>query len=375
MASGDPEALPEALPAHLGSSLPEEPRISVEPRRRFPKHVKLDLSSIPDRTWSSGSNTQYHSYSQSPFRSHRSSGAVTPTHRSSGAVTPNSRWSPRASVSTINLQHLLEKLELDQYDTYGVEEQRDGFFDASFFRPLQTAPNPEATTTPQSYTQRPYFPEVIHTLASDLKDFLRTVFWTHQGVNVVKSLLAYLICYFLCLIPTVQKWLGDYSYFAAISVLLNHSGRTFGAQLDGLVLCILGASVGIGWGCMTLELSYRISPLKDKRGGLLEASLIIFAAFMALLRSTLVRLYQALMSAGLAMFFMCLVDSGQGHWDKKKAREFAVPFLVGQAVCLAVNIIVFPGAGGREVAYAHSTQIQISDNCLLPSVVSHSTMH
>ena len=357
MASGDPETHP--------SSSPEEPRISVEPRRRFPKHVQLDLSSRPDRTWGSGSSIQLRSYSQSPFRSHRTSGAVTPAYRSSGAVTPNSHWSPRASVSTVNLQHLLEKLELDQYDTYGVEDHRDGFFDASFFRPSQTAPNSEATTIPQSYIQHPYFPRVIHSLASDLKDFLQTAFWTHQGVNVAKSLLAYLICYYLCLIPTVQKWLGSYSYFATISVLLNHSGRTFGAQLDGLVLCILGASVGMGWGCMALELSDRIGSLKGRREGLLEVFLIIFAAVIGLLRSTLVRLYQALMSAGLAVFFMCLVDSGQENWDKKKVREFAVPFLVGQAVCLAVNIIVCPGAGGREVAYVHSVQVQIPDNCLL----------
>ncbi|KAF8422071.1 Fusaric acid resistance protein-like-domain-containing protein [Tirmania nivea] len=312
MASGEPET----PPAQPGSSQPEGPRISIEPRRRFPKHVQLDLSSRPDRTWGSGSSSQ---------------------------------------------------LQLDQYDTYGVEEHRDGFFDASFFRPLQTAPNPNVTITPQSYNQRPYFSQVIHTLVSDFKDFLLTAFWTHQGVNVAKSLLAYLICYYLCLIPTVQKWLGNYSYFATISVLLNHSGRTFGAQLDGLVLCILGASVGMGWGCMALELSDRIGPFKDRREGLLEAILIIFAAVMALLRSTLVRLYQALMSAGLAVFFMCLVDSNQEHWDKKKVREFAVPFLVGQAVCLAVNVIVFPGAGGREVTVAlHNALISALEGLRLP---------
>ncbi|KAF8474739.1 hypothetical protein BDZ91DRAFT_711608 [Kalaharituber pfeilii] len=35
-----------------------------------------------------------------------------------------SYWPPQTSVSTstINLQHLLEKLVLNQYDTYGVEE-------------------------------------------------------------------------------------------------------------------------------------------------------------------------------------------------------------------------------------------------------------
>ncbi|RPB28446.1 hypothetical protein L211DRAFT_833409 [Terfezia boudieri ATCC MYA-4762] len=357
MASGGPET----PPPHPAGLSPEEPR------RRFPKHVQLDLSSRPDRTWGSGSSIQLRSYSQSPFRSYRSSGAVTPTYRQSGAVTPNSHWSPRASVSSINLQHLLEKLELDQYDTYGVEEHRDGFFDASFFRPLQSAPNPEATITPQSNTQRPYFPKVINACASVLKDFLQAAFWTHQGVNAAKSLLAYLICYYLCLIPTVQKWLGNYSYFATISVLLNHSGRTIGAQLDGLVLCILGASVGMGWGCMALELSDRIGPLKDRREGLLEAFLIIFAAVVGLLRSTLVRLYQALMSAGLAVFFMCLADSDQEHWDKKKIREFAVPFLVGQAVCLTVNVIVFPEAGGREVAVAlHNALISALEGLRLP---------
>lgn len=334
----------ETPPVQAGSSSAEEPRISIEPRRRFPKHVQLDLSSRPDRPWGSGSSVQLRSYSQSPFRS----------YRSSGAVTPNSHFSPRASVSSINLQHLLEKLELDQYDTYGVEELRDGFFDASFFRPLHTVPGDQTTTViPQ---RCPYYEEVARNTFSDVTDFWYTAFRTHQGFKVAKSFLAYLICYFLCLIPTVQTWLGNYSYFAPISVLLNHSGRSFGAQLDGLLQCVLGAAVGLGWGCIALELSVLIGPSNDRHEGLVEVFLIIFAAVMAAFRSTLVRLYQAFMSAGLAVFFLCLVDSEQVNGIQRKAREFAVPFLVGQAVCLIVNVIILPDAGGRDVAYVYSLQ-------------------
>ncbi|KAF8476239.1 hypothetical protein BDZ91DRAFT_711231 [Kalaharituber pfeilii] len=329
-----------------------------EPRRRFPKHVQLDLSSRPDRPWGSGSSIHLRSYSQSPFRS----------SRSSGAVTPNSHWSPRTSVSTINLQHLLEKLELDQYDTYGVEELRDGFFDASFFRPLQTVKQETTPPLPTSIDPpRPFFSELVHNAVTGTAHFLWTVFRTYQGVNVAKSLLSYFVCYILCLVPVTQEWLGKYNYFATISVLLNHAGRTFGAQIDGLVLCVLGAAVGMGWGCLALELSNQAGPPKERREGIVELFLIIFAAGIAGLRSTMVRLYQALMSAGVAVFFMCLVEPGQPHWNRMKVREFAVPWLVGQAVCLAVNIIVMPGAGNREVAMAlHNALLSALHGLLLP---------
>ena len=325
----------------LSSPSPDKPQAQTEPRRRFPKHIQLDLSTKPDRPWGSGSSIQLRSYPQTPFRS----------YRSSGAVTPNSHWSPRASVSSVNLQHLLEKLELDQYDTYGVEEHRDGFFDATFFRPLHRRADLPSVTLPAK-SMCSYLSEVAHGLITDITDPLWSIFTTHQGTNVTKSLLSYLLCYCLCLIPSVQRWLGAHSYFAVISVLLNHSGRSFGAQLDGLMLCTVGAAVGMVWGCLALEIAHQIN-YAEIREVLLEVFLVIFATIMAGLRSTLVRLYQALMSAGLAVFFMCLVSTHRGNWDRNKISEFAVPFLVGQVICLAINILIFPETGGRGVAYVY----------------------
>lgn len=338
MASEDPGT----SQARLSSSSLDKPQVPTEPRQRFSKHIQF---SNPDRPW------ELRSHPQTPFRS----------CRSSGAVTPNSHWSPRASVSSVSLQHLLEKLELDQYDTYGVEEHRDGFFDATFFRPLHRRADlvPSGTFSTRSLSS--HLSEVAHGMITDIIGFVWTVFTTYKGINVAKSLLAYLICYYLCLIPSVQRWFGVHSYFAVISVLLNHPGRSFGAQLDGLMLCTVGAAVGMIWGGLALGLAHQIN-YTGVREVLLEVFLVIFATIMAGLRSTLVRLYQALMSAGLAVFFMCLVSTDRGGWDRNKISEFAVPFLAGQVICLAVNILILPETGGRGVAYVHSLYLEIHQN-------------
>ena len=338
-----PRPQPDITPINPESQAPVS---TAEPRRRltFPMDVPLNLPPRPQRLPGVPTIAQLRSHTQSPFRSYMSSGAVTPT----------SRLSHKPSVSSINLQHLLEKLEMDQYDTYGVEELRDGFFDASFFRPAGNATTAktavyQALNSSEIYPRFSFSRLAYHFYAVNM-DFLWQAFRTHYGIKLFKSLLAYTICFIVCLVSGRHEWLGKHNYFAAISVLLNHPDRTFGAQIDGTFLCILGAAVGLGWGCLSLTFASFIPHQDARREALVEILLVIFVGTLAWFRSTLIRLYQALMSAGIAVFFLCLVEPSLRRWDYETVTEFAFPWLVGQAICLLVNILVFPGAGGREVA-------------------------
>jgi len=90
--------------------------------RQLGSHVTLP-SHFPKRTGS----IYMGSYSQSPRRSKVSL---------SGVKTPQSSApaSPRMSINQNHLHSLLQDLN-PELETYGVEELRDGFFDAAFFKP------------------------------------------------------------------------------------------------------------------------------------------------------------------------------------------------------------------------------------------------
>lgn len=323
-----------------------------------PRHVHLDAQTLQrenrERPWGPGSV-----YYRTP-RSYRS------THsgiQSSQARTPMDPHSPRASVSTLQLQHLLEKLEMDQYNTYGVEELRDGFFDASFYRPIKQDTRLRGESKPllppeESTFKRPspLSPrEFWRSQVSDTRDSFRIVFTTPKGISLAKSFLAYFAAYILCLIPHTREWLGRYSYWILLATLFNHPGRTFGAQIDGTASCIFGGALGLAVGSLALEVASSTHASEVGYGGVLTVFIVIFIGIASWIRCSLVRVYQTMISAGLAFLFLCLVGvdsiTRRGSWDRRMLWEFGMPWIVGLGICLVINIIIWPEAGGKAVAY------------------------
>jgi len=135
MASSKSEAMPDLILTSPPGLTKEDTtnHESTSHRRRLHKkpqtesrqqasHVTLS-SHLPTHTGS----IYMGSYSQSPRRSKVSLvGSKTP-HSSAPA-------SPRMSMNQTHLHSLLQDLNPD-LETYGVEELRDGFFDAAFFKP------------------------------------------------------------------------------------------------------------------------------------------------------------------------------------------------------------------------------------------------
>ncbi|KAK6956590.1 hypothetical protein Daesc_001869 [Daldinia eschscholtzii] len=133
-------------------------------------------------------------------------------------------------------------------NSYGITELRDGFFDAIFLPPEEVDPQAlmkqAELTLPYAFRKRDplsvrnFFPKQWH----EVKGVVRRVTTTRAGIRLLKSFLAFFIAYILCLVPRVQDRLGRYSYIMVISAILNHPGRTLGAQVDGTVLTILEVS-------------------------------------------------------------------------------------------------------------------------------------
>ncbi|KAM3503455.1 hypothetical protein MY11210_008710 [Beauveria gryllotalpidicola] len=261
-----------------------------------------------------------------------------------------------STTSLLKLNHLLPRPEDHGTDTYGVREVRDGFFDAVFLKPprLPSKDGLEAlrATLPTAFDQHNPL-TVKHFLPSQwrtLKSVVRRVFTTQTGITLLKPFVAYFIAYALCLVPAVRHWLGPQHYIMAVSVILNHPARTVGAQVDGVVLTVLGTAFGITWGALALILSTSTLAARAGYGGILALFLVVFIASIALIRAFFVRFYQAVLTAGIAIIYATLSETHNTTITWNKLRGYAVAFLFGQAIALAVNVLICPDAGARPLA-------------------------
>lgn len=285
--------------------------------------------------------------------------------------------SPRVSISHSHLESLLQDVDQD-LDTYGVEELRDGFFDASFFKPAKVdheelMKDAEETLPIAFQKKHPLSPK--HFLPRQwhgIKDFIHAVTTTRAGVKLAKSFLAFFIAYILCLVPVIANWLGRYDYIMVISTLISHPGRTIGAQIDGAFLTITGTATGLGWGAFALWLSDSTAVASRGYGGILAAFLVLFMGTIAALRSYYVRLYQLVLCAGIAALYTLLADTSQEvNW--RKLFSYGIPWLFGQALSMIICCTFFPDAGSRPLAVnLHNAFSVMQDGLILPQ--KHSIM-
>ncbi|KAL7946093.1 hypothetical protein V8C42DRAFT_322450 [Trichoderma barbatum] len=292
--------------------------------------------------------------------------AQTPPLRTTTTSAAQSEYGSRRSSFILPIDQILPEDHIDP-DTFGVVEERDGFFDALFLK--------HTPLIPQGFVERSRaslpadFDEESPLAASrfiprqlrELRSVLRLVTTTRAGIRLFRSFTAYFAAYILCLIPAVRTWLGPYHYMIAVSVILNHPARTLGAQIEGALFTTIGTAAGIGWGVAGLLLSTSTSAASNGYGGILALFLALFMAVVAWTRSFYARFYQMVVCAGVAIIFTALVQT-QGDiivWEK--LRNYAVPWLLGQAIALLVNCTIFPDAGARPLAlvFHHSFSLML----------------
>lgn len=243
-------------------------------------------------------------------------------------------------------------------NSYGITELRDGFFDAIFLPPedvdSEDLKKRAEMTLPYAFRKknplsvRNFFPKQWH----EIKGVIRRTTTTRAGIRLLKSFLAFFIAYILCLVPAVRDRLGRYNYVMVISTILNHSGRTLGAQVDGAILTILGTATGLGWGAFGLWVSTATASARIGYGGVLAVFLFIYIFIIACLRSYYIRTYQAVICAGIAISYTCLADVSGTEVSWSKLLDYGIPWVLGQAIALLVCCAVVPDAGARPLAVA-----------------------
>ncbi|KAH8884678.1 hypothetical protein GQ53DRAFT_829632 [Thozetella sp. PMI_491] len=261
----------------------------------------------------------------------------------------NSIW------SSAELERLIEGEELD-LETYDVNEFRDGFCDALFLSPraadtgelLRRAERtlPRAFRKKHPLSLRNFIPKQWH----EVRSVAYRVTRTRAGIKLLKAFAAYFTAYALCLVPWVRAWLGRYNYIMVVSTIVNHPGRTVGAQIDGTVMTVLGTAMGLGWGAFGLWLSTSSASAQIGYAGILALFLCIYIGLVAALRSYFIRLYQFVICAGMAVTYTCLAEVSSEEVAWGKLFQYGVPWVIGQAIALATCILCFPDAGARGLA-------------------------
>ncbi|KAI9800091.1 MAG: hypothetical protein M1825_004273 [Sarcosagium campestre] len=281
---------------------------------------------------------------------------------------------PRDSADEVQLERLLHGTHQD-LNSYGVDEKRDGLFDATF---LPYKGDDEDSLLQAAHLGYAPFAkgEIVISPLEQLKGvarLCRRVVTTRAGIKLLKTFLGFFTAYILCLAPRSKEWLGPYNYIAVISAIINHPGRTVGAQVDGLVLTILGTTAGLGWGSLALWSSTATQTAQAGYGGVLAGYLIVFTALIAWLRCVFIRLYIASIAAGIAIAYTCLADTSETvGWQK--IFNYGVPWVIGQGASLVVCLVVFPDAGSRPIAVAlHDALDSISTALQPPHPSSSST--
>ena len=271
---------------------------------------------------------------------------VTPPASSSRASSPASgvgRQIP--SVSKSKLEDLLSHPDPDLED-FGLEETRDGFFSATFY-----PPKPKRQDLPHRVEGESKGVEGLWSWVSGLGGSTLGVLRElrgRPGVKLFKSFFGVWAAYVVCLVPASRDWLGRYNFIIILSAIVNHAGRACGSQIDGAFMTCLGTVAGLGWGSLALYVSTSTGVARRGYGGVLATFLVIFTAAIGYVRCLYIRFYQAVIAAGVSICYVCLANTSEEvGW--RKVFDYGIPWVLGQALCLIVNFVIFPSAGVRSL--------------------------
>ncbi|KAG7103681.1 Protein BRE4 like protein [Verticillium longisporum] len=160
---------------------------------------------------------------------------------------------------------------------------------------------------------------------------------------------------FLAALDNVTKAVADPSTNSYFVFCLKPNDRRIASQfdskcLDGTILTILGTISGLAWGVIGLVLSYSTVDARTGYGAILALFFSIFIACAAYIRAYWTRFYQFSISAGIAMCYSCLAEVNGEQVRYIKFWSYGIPWILGQAISLVVNLAFLPDAGSRALA-------------------------
>ncbi|RDW28886.1 hypothetical protein B0I73DRAFT_129601 [Yarrowia lipolytica] len=254
-------------------------------------------------------------------------------------------------------------------ETYGLEELREGYFDA-IFEPARKA---EENARMVVLQMREKAQAEANQVKSPIQLFLgmfvstyhaiRTTLLTKNGITVLKAFLAYFVGFLLCIIHPTARWLGPHCYFLPIATILHHPGRRTGSQIEITVQCIVGQALGMGIGALALYVSDSTTTARKGHGGLLAVAVIPTIAVVSWMRACYIRLYHGFLSMGIALLAMTDIDvSSDFHW--RSAWDFGIPYLFGMLLPVVINLLIIPSIGQGDMVTCMADALSCCRDCV-----------
>ncbi|ANB15586.1 Bre4p [Sugiyamaella lignohabitans] len=275
----------------------------------------------------------------------------------SGVATPRSAFvEPKMSYLQAKLETLFGNQVKEERVTYGIEELRNGFFDAIFVPP----------TIVESAAKREFIGKPSKSLSDSGKSWInswiksvRKITVQTEQIKLLKTFLAYFLAYILCMIGPTGRWLGRYNLFMAFAVLIHHPGRTSGSQIEISFWSILGIAIGLGWGSTGLYIASSTHRAAELFGLIHAFSLTLCLVVTCWIKAAFVRLHHFMTSLALAVYVLEVANVSEStSVDWMKAWQFGIPYLFGILISLAVNILVFPDFGHQDIMFALKVALQ-----------------
>lgn len=259
--------------------------------------------------------------------------------------------------------------ESELLETYGLEELREGYFDAIFEPAKQTDENARVVAEEMKEAARQRAKKVKTPIQLFLGMFVssyhavRLTLLTQNGITVLKAFIAYFVAFCLCIIHPTARWLGPHCYFLPIATILHHPGRRTGSQIEITIQCIIGQALGMGVGALGLYVSDSTTTARKGHGGLLAVAVIPTIAIASWLRASYIRLYHGFLSLGIALLAMTDIDvSSRFHW--RSAWNFGIPYLFGMLLPLVVNLLIFPSMGQSDMVQCMADALECCRDCV-----------
>lgn len=244
---------------------------------------------------------------------------------------------------------------------FGLEELRDGFFDAVFVPQslIEKLAYQSIKGAASSANDKGSKKTVLEHAKEQVINIVRLVMIKTSGCPpFVKSFIAYGIAYILCLVHATGNWLGRFRYLMCFATILHHAGRTAGSQIEITILTLFMGALGMAWGTLAVYISTSTQPSRDGYGGILAAFGLVVIAVISWFRANFIRLYHGMIA--FSTIFLCTVIFDTALWEHrwKFLWEIGMPYLFGVLVSLLVNLTVWPDFGHRSVMAGFSNVLR-----------------
>lgn len=226
---------------------------------------------------------------------------------------------------------------------FGLEELREGFFDA-IYAPISVIEKLAYESVSQeceiaAKTESPFFFSLK--IFNSIKGVVHLLMGAENSLKLFKAFTAFFIAYVLCLVSVTGEWLGEYRYFLALATILHQAGHSSGSQIEILAQATVGTAMGIGIGALSVYVSTSTPAARQGYGGLLALFLSLVTFLSSWVRASFIRIYHGMLSFQMSLIMMTVAGvSDQPRWHR--ARELAVPYILGIALSCVVNLLIVP---------------------------------